>query len=90
MRARGFITALGAALGAALAGASIGLAAPGNAAPEGPDSVEQQAGDSPTPAGVIVVEQPGAAAVERARMSGVVPGLAPLRLLGDSLVVGLG
>ena len=85
MRARGFITALG----AALAGASIGLAAPVFAAPEGPDGVEQQAGDRSTPAGVILVEHPGTAALERARMSGVVPGLAPLRLLGDSLLVGV-
>ncbi len=86
MRARRFITALG----VALAGASIGWAAPVDAAPEGPDSVEQNAGDLQVPASVIVVERPGGISLERTRMSGVLPGLEPMRLVGGSVLFEVG
>jgi len=86
MRARGF----GAALGIALAGASIGWAAPGYAAPQEPGSVEQHAGDPQAPRGVIVVKRPGGVALDRARTSGVLPGLEPLRLFGDGVLLDLG
>ncbi|WP_395311352.1 hypothetical protein V4U86_11640 [Mycobacterium sp. AMU20-3851] len=86
MWARGFITALG----VALAGTSIGWAAPVNAAPEGPDSVEQTAGDLPAPGSVIAVERPGGIALDRNRMSGVLPGLEPLRLIGDKVLLEVG
>ncbi|MCF6390073.1 hypothetical protein L2K20_24115 [Mycobacterium sp. MBM] len=67
------------ALGAALAGTSIALATPADAAPEGPDrgqdTVVEQAGE---PA-IVDVGRLGAAPMARSRVAGVPPGLAPLR-----------
>jgi hypothetical protein len=85
MKARGFITTLG----AVLAGASIGLAAPAVAAPEGPDSAVETGTDQQIK-GIIVVDRPGSVSLNRTRVSGVQPGLEPQRLTGETVLLEFG
>lgn len=90
MMARGFRTPrasahIGTALGIALAGASIGLAAPSQAAPEGPDGVEETAVEQAGQISLVDVGGLGPATLMPSRVLGVPPGLAPLRP-SDTLV----
>lgn len=78
MKARGFQTALG----VALAGASIGLAAPVNAAPEGPDSIETTVSDAPATGYAVIVDQFDLTPLDRTKVIGVPPGLEPRQLAG--------
>jgi hypothetical protein len=85
MKAREFITALG----AVLAGASIGLGAPAQAAPEGPGSAVETTTDHQVQ-GVIMVQRPEIVTLNRARVLGVAPGLQPQQLVGDNVYLGVG
>lgn len=78
MKARGFRTALG----IALAGASIGLAAPANAAPEGPDGIETTVSDAPPEGYAVIVDRFDLAPLDRTKVIGVPPGLEPQQLAG--------
>lgn len=91
MRARGFRTPrarahIGTALGVALGGLSIGLAAPAHAAPEGPDTVDETVVEQARQGSVVVVDRWGPVALDRSKVSGVGPGLAP-RELNRSIVL---
>jgi hypothetical protein len=86
MKARGFITVIG----TALAGASIGLAAPVHAAPAGPDTTEETSSEQDVQGGVIVIDRLGGVPLNRTRMSGVAPGLEPLQLAGEMVYLEVG
>lgn len=95
MRARGVrITRprahIGTALGVALAGASIALAIPADAAPEGPDRGEETIVEQASEPTVVDVGQLGAAPMARSRVAGVPPGLAPLRPAERLIFLGVG
>lgn len=99
MRARGLRTPrarahIGTALGVALGGLSIGLATPAQSAPEGPDTVDETVDETVVEqarqGSVVVVDRWGPVALNRSKMSGVGPGLAPLELNRSIVVIDAG
>ena len=95
MRARGFRTPrarahIGTALGVALAGLSIGLATPASAAPEGPDYLDETPVEQESQGSVVIVDRLGPVQLNRSRVSGVGPGLAPLELNRSILLLDAG
>lgn len=95
MRARGFRTPrarahIGTALGVALGGLSIGLATPAHAAPEGPDTVDGTVVEQARQRSVVVVDRWGPVALDRSKVSGVGPGLAPRELNRSIVLIDVG
>lgn len=100
MKARGFVTPRGGALigtargsaylGALLAGASIGLAAPVDAAPAGPDSAEETSIEQEDQGYVVIVDHLSTVPLDRAKVFGVHPGLEPQGLAGSVIYLGVG
>lgn len=95
MRARGFRTPragahIGTALSVALTGLSIGLATPAHAAPEGPDGADETVTDQAIQGSVVVVDRLGPVSLNRSKVSGVGPGLAPLELNKSIVLIDAG
>lgn len=86
MRARGFATTLG----SALAGASIALATPAGAAPEGPDNIQKIVSDQGSQSDIVDIGQLGGTMLDRSKVLGVQPGLDYQRLAGGSIYLDVG
>ncbi|MGU3501444.1 PASTA domain-containing protein [Mycobacterium sp. C31M] len=85
MQARGFIV-----LGAALAGATIGLAAQAQAAPTGPGSADQAISELEEQGVIVIVEKRSNTPLDRAKVLGVRPGENYQRLAGDVVYLEVG
>lgn len=86
MKARGFTTTLG----LALAGASIALATPAGAAPEGPDNTQKIVSDQVSQSNIVDIGQLGGTMLDRSKVSGVQPGLDYQRLAGGNIYLDVG